>query len=104
MRLSAVLSVTLLMSIANPSFADCSAGGGKAEATTECVTQTDAATTSDGGLDELPVEALSEVDELRVQMRYFMAVGMQKKSAEKRDAIAAIYAEHGVMLPQEYQQ
>lgn len=50
----------------------------------------------------LPEEALAEVRKLRVDMRYFMAVGFHHKAKEKRAAIAAVYREHGVALPDEY--
>ena len=56
------------------------------------------------GAAELPGDALAEVNELRVKMRYFKAIGFHAQSKEQRDAIAAIYEEHGVPLPDEFKE
>lgn len=58
--------------------------------------------TSATGAAELPGDALAEVNELKVKMRYFKAIGFHAQSKEQRDAIAAIYREHGVPLPDEF--
>jgi hypothetical protein len=50
----------------------------------------------------LPDDAMAQVNELKAKMRYFTAIGFHKQSKEQRDAIAAIYQEHGVPLPDEY--
>ncbi len=52
----------------------------------------------------LPEDALAQVNELKVKMRYFKAIGFHKQSEEKRDEIAAIYEQYGVPLPEEYQE
>ena len=57
---------------------------------------------SASGAAELPGDVLAEVNELKVKMRYFKAIGFHAKSKEQRDAIAAIYREHGVPLPDEF--
>ncbi|UCH49961.1 MAG: hypothetical protein JSU95_09515 [Betaproteobacteria bacterium] len=56
------------------------------------------------GATELPEDALAQVKELKAKMRYFTAIGFHKQSKEQRDAIAAIYAEYGVPLPDEYKE
>ena len=53
-------------------------------------------------LSALPDDAMAQVNELKAKMRYFTAIGFHKQSKEQRDAIAAIYAEYGVPLPDEY--
>jgi hypothetical protein len=50
-----------------------------------------------------PEEALAQVKELEVEMRYFKAIGFHAQSKQKRDEIEAIYKEHGLPLPDEYQ-
>ena len=50
----------------------------------------------------LPEDALAEVKELDVKMRFFMSIGMHKRSRERRDAIIAIYEKHGVETPDVY--
>jgi hypothetical protein len=52
----------------------------------------------------LPADAMVQVNDLKAQMRYFTAIGFHKQSKEKRDEIAAIYAQHGVLLPDEFRQ
>lgn len=52
---------------------------------------------------QLPKPAQSEVKALHARMRYFTAIGFHDKSKEKRDAIAAIYREHGIDVPKEFQ-
>lgn len=56
------------------------------------------------GASELPGDALAEVNELKVKMRYFKAIGFHAQSKQQRDAIAAIYAEYGVPLPDEFKE
>jgi len=57
-----------------------------------------------GSASDLPEDALAQVNELKIKMRYFKAIGFHQKSAQKREEIEAIYADHGVPLPDEYQQ
>ena len=52
----------------------------------------------------LPEEAVAQVKELDVKVRYFKAIGFHKQSKEKRDEIAAIYEQYGVPLPDEYKE
>lgn len=52
---------------------------------------------------QLPKPAQSEVKALHARMRYFTAIGFHDKSKEKRNAIAAIYREHGIDVPKEFQ-
>lgn len=52
----------------------------------------------------LPEEAMAQVKELDVKVRYFKAIGFHKQSKEKRDEIAAIYEQYGVPLPDEYKE
>lgn len=87
-----VFLVIFLVSPLTPAMDDC------AGTQTDCVNKASEA----GSVSQLPDEALAEVEELRVEMRYFMAIGMHKKSDEKRDAIAALYEKHGASLPDEY--
>jgi len=54
------------------------------------------------GSTSLPKEAQAEVDELKVKMRYFKAIGFHSQSGEARDKIAAIYEQYGVPLPDEF--
>ena len=49
-------------------------------------------------------EAMAQVKELDVKVRYFKAIGFHKQSKEKRDEIAAIYEQYGVPLPDEYKE
>ncbi len=56
------------------------------------------------GENRLPEDALAEVNELKAKMRYFTAIGFHKQSQEQREAIAAIYREYGVPLPDEYKE
>ena len=55
-----------------------------------------------GSSASLPKDAQAEVDELKVKMRYFKAIGFHDKSGEARDKIVAIYEQYGVPLPDEY--
>lgn len=66
------------------------------------VDQTQCASELAVGENRLPDDAMAEVNELKAKMRYFTAIGFHKHSQEQRDAIAAIYREHGVPLPDEY--
>jgi hypothetical protein len=52
----------------------------------------------------LPEEAMAQVKELDVKVRYFKAIGFHKQSKEKRDEIAVIYEQYGVPLPDEYKE
>ena len=56
------------------------------------------------GAGALPEDALAQVNELKVKMRYFKAIGFHKQSKEQRDAIAAIYQQHNMPLPDEYKE
>ena len=66
------------------------------------VDQSQCASEAGSGAGQLPEDALAQVKELKAKMRYFTAIGFHKQSKEQRDAIAAIYSEHGVALPEEY--
>ena len=57
---------------------------------------------STGNASGLPEEALAQVNDLKVKMRYFKAIGFHTQSNEKRDEIETIYKQHGVPLPDEY--
>jgi hypothetical protein len=57
-----------------------------------------------GEATQLPEDAMAQVKELDVEVRYFKAIGFHKQSKEKRDEIAAIYKKHGVPLPDEYKE
>ena len=52
----------------------------------------------------LPKEAQEQVDELKVKMRYFKAIGFHKQSGEARDQIVEIYKQNGVPVPDEYKE
>ena len=68
------------------------------------VDQTQCASELAVGENRLPDDAIAEVNELKAKMRYFTAIGFHKHSQEQRDAIAAIYREHGVALPDEFKE
>lgn len=51
---------------------------------------------------DLPDKALAHVNELKVKMRYFKAIGFHSHSEQQREEIEAIYSEYGVALPDEY--
>lgn len=98
-----LVSATLLLLAVIPlsnhaANADCDTNQA-ASASSDCNGSQGEPTTPQSGL---PAAATAEVDELRVFMRFYMSIGMQNRSREKRDAIAAIYARHGVALPDEY--
>jgi hypothetical protein len=75
---------------------ECRDADGNVEDRAQC---TNSATDSSASL---PDNAMAQVNELKAKMRYFTAFGFHKQSKEQRDAIAAIYQEHGVPLPDEY--
>ena len=52
----------------------------------------------------LPEDVLAVLTDLDAMMRFFTAVGFHDKSKEKRDEITAIYAEHGMALPDKYKE
>ena len=52
----------------------------------------------------LPEDVLAVLTDLDAKMRFFTAVGFHGKSKEKRDEITAIYADHGVPLPDKYKE
>ena len=91
-----VFAVFLVVSFAYAQNA-CQDAEGKPTDQAQCAESSDTKTQS------LPEEAAAKVKKLRVEMRYFMAIGFHKHSNERREAIAAIYAEHGVPLPKEFQ-
>lgn len=68
------------------------------------VDQTQCTNSATGSSTTLPDDAMAQVNELKAKMRYFTAIGFHKQSKEQRDAIAQIYAEHGVPLPDEYKE
>jgi len=52
----------------------------------------------------LPEDVLAVLTDLDAKMRFFTAVGFHGKSKEKRDEITAIYADHGMALPDKYKE
>ena len=52
----------------------------------------------------LPEDVLAVLTDLDAKMRFFTAVGFHDKSKEMRDEITAIYADHGVPLPDKYKE
>ena len=52
----------------------------------------------------LPEDVMAVVTDLDAKMRFFTAVGFHDRSKEKRDEITAIYADHGVALPEKYKE
>lgn len=62
----------------------------------------DGAGDSNANASGLPEDALAQVNELKVKMRYFKAIGFHSQSKQKRDEIEAIYKQYGVPLPDEY--
>lgn len=49
---------------------------------------------------QLPADALAEVEKLRIEMRFFTSIGLATTAKEKKDAITAIYQNHGVAIPE----
>ena len=67
----------------------------------QCADNANSSTANGPGL---PEEALAQVNELNVKLRYFKAIGFHKQSNEKREEIEAIYDEYGVPLPDEFKE
>jgi hypothetical protein len=47
----------------------------------------------------LPESAVTKIEKLRVDLRYMRATGHPVEAQKKKDAIAMIYQEHAVPLP-----
>ena len=67
----------------------------------QCANGADAPNVNGPGL---PEDALAQVNDLNVKLRYFKAIGFHEKSNQKRDEIEAIYDKYGVPLPDEYKE
>ncbi len=80
---------------------ECRDADGNSVEQAQCADGADAATASVPGL---PEEALAQVNDLNVKLRFFKAIGFHTHSKEKRDEIEAIYDEYGVPLPDEYKE
>ena len=93
MCVSAVLLVSSAVAVA-----ECRDADGNVADQVQC------ASNSSAGAGELPEEAAARVYDLNVEARFFTAIGFHKQSRERRDAIARIYEEHGVPLPDEYKE
>lgn len=101
MKLLTLLLAAMLLSFTSYAASDCRNSEGEFIEQAECANLTSDATVK---ASDLPDEALVQVNELNVKMRYFKAIGFHAQSKQKRDEIAAIYNEHGVPLPDEYKQ
>lgn len=66
--------------------------------------QAQCANAAEEGASSLPKEAQDQVDELKVKMRYFKAIGFHKQSGEARDQIVKIYEQNGMPVPDEYKE
>jgi len=53
---------------------------------------------------QLPVADLEKVKAHHVKLRYFKAIGFLDKSKRERDAIFSIYEQHGLAVPEKFQQ
>ena len=92
------LSIVLMLVVMSVAYAagDCNSTAGNTTEQSKC-------DKVESVVSGLPEDALAEVKELDVKMRFFMSIGMQKRSRERRDAIMAIYEKHGVEVPDKYQ-
>jgi len=97
-----VTSLLVLMCFAQVCHAasECPDAKGDAVKPAQCA---DAASSATSTGSDLPEDALAEVKELDARMRFFTSIGFHKQSKERRDAILAIYEEHGVPVPEQYQ-
>jgi len=82
----------------------CYAGTGCDNAGNAGAGQVRCANAAEDGAASLPKEAQDQVDELKVKMRYFKAIGFHKQSGEARDQIVEIYKQNGVPVPDEYKE
>ena len=80
---------------------ECRDADGNSVDQAQCADGADASTANGPGL---PADALAQVNELNVKLRYFKAIGFHKQSNQKRDEIEAIYDKYGVPLPDEYKE
>ena len=98
-----VIPLFAIFLVVSPCLADseCRDADGNSVEQTQCADGADASTANAPGL---PEEALAQVHELNVRLRYFKAIGFHKQSNQKRDEIEAIYDEYGVPLPDEYKE
>ena len=97
MKLIIFLVIFALGLIAGPVYSECDDADRNAQA--QCA---DAANKAGQATGELPEDALAQVNDLNVKLRYFKAIGFHERSNQKRDEIEAIYNEHGVPLPDEF--
>lgn len=96
--LSAILFGSSLLYSSGFAASECRDADGNVVDQAQCVDSSTATSAT------LPDDAMAQVNELKAKMRYFTAIGFHKQSKEQRDAIAAIYEEHGVPLPAEYRE
>ena len=101
MKVLALLLAAMFFVLTSHAASECRNAQGEVIEQAQCDNGTTDATAK---ASDLPEEALAQVKELTVKMRYFKAIGFHAQSQQKRDEIAAIYNEHGVPLPDEYQQ
>ena len=80
---------------------ECRDADGNSVDQAQCADGADASTANGTGL---PADALAQVNDLNVKLRYFKAIGFHEKSNQKRDEIEAIYDKYGVPLPDEYKE
>jgi len=78
---------------------ECPDANGDAVKQAQCADAANSGSSTGSGL---PEDALAEVKELDARMRFFTSIGFHKQSKERRDAIVAIYKEHGVPVPEKY--
>jgi len=94
-RSLALISGALFLSVC---FAQTNCGDGTGADQVQC------ANAAEEGASSLPKEAQDQVDELKVKMRYFKAIGFHKQSGEARAKIVEIYEQNGVPVPDEYKE
>ncbi len=99
MKLVTFLVVFALGLIAGPVYSECEGADGDSQA--NCA---GGANETGEAAGELPEDALAEVNDLNVKLRYFKAIGFHERSNQKRDEIEAIYNKHGVPLPDEFKE
>jgi hypothetical protein len=54
------------------------------------------------GSETLPETAVAKIEKLKVDLRYMRATGHPVEAQKRKDAIAAIYQEHNMPLPEEF--
>jgi hypothetical protein len=97
-RTVAVLFSGMLVVLVCNAGTDCDETGAAGAGQVPC------ANAAEDGAASLPKEAQDQVDELKVKMRYFKAIGFHKQSGEARDQIVEIYEHNGVPVPDEYKE